>query len=119
MRFILIAMILFGFAGGATASPRVLDGNTTAKDQILLSLAGKTEIEIEHILGTPTIARAEGMGAMWTYQLPGCVGFVFFEAGVPGQDRRFVGATTGPRRRGDVVLPLEDCLGPMLGASLN
>ena len=61
-------------------------------------------------LGDPVIARAEGLGAMWTYQQPDCVLFVFFTSAAPGEPRRLSAISSGPRRRGDVVPAPDECL---------
>ncbi len=98
--------------GGAMAQTTPVDPLAQDAAQTPLSMEG-----VQARLGPPHVARQEGMGAMWTYSWPDCALFVFFEAAAPDQPLRFVGASTGPRRRGAAVLPLEACLASRPGAS--
>lgn len=41
-------------------------------------LAGADETTVSARLGEPLTARREGLGAMWTYRLPGCLLYVYF-----------------------------------------
>lgn len=42
------------------------------------TLAGADEAAVSARLGEPLAARREGLGAMWTYRLPGCLLYVYF-----------------------------------------
>jgi hypothetical protein len=59
-------------------------------------------------LGEPDVSRAEGKGALWTYRLPRCALYLFFHDGPKGL--KVSGASTGPRRRGDALLTVSDCI---------
>ena len=83
----------------------------------LAVLRGLNEEDVLARLGNPTLARGEGLGAMWTYVGTRCSLFVFFSAPAPGTPRLFSGATVGPRQRGERPLPLEECLAQWLPPS--
>jgi hypothetical protein len=73
------------------------------------ALLGASENDVRAALGEPAVARREDGGAMWTYRLPACALFVFFRAS-GREGLRVVGATSGPRRRGDAAPSAEVCL---------
>jgi hypothetical protein len=75
----------------------------------LKALLERGEGDVRARLGEPDVARREDGGAMWTYRLPGCALYVFFRtAGREGL--RVVGASTGPRRQGEVAPEVDACL---------
>jgi hypothetical protein len=77
-------------------------------------LLGVGEADVTARLGSPDVARAEGAGAMWTYQLPDCALFVFFRRQVP-EGLKVSGAASGPRTRGRTPPPVNECLSEALG----
>lgn len=72
------------------------------------SLNDLTTRQVRTRLGEPAVAHAEGKGAMWTYRSDTCALMVFFED--KGKGLRAAGAVTGPRRRGEPVPDLEECM---------
>jgi hypothetical protein len=89
-------------AGAQEAAP--VAGPVTLK-----ALLDRGEGDVRARLGEPDVARREDGGAMWTYRLPGCALYVFFRtAGREGL--RVVGASTGPRRHGEVAPEVDACL---------
>ena len=75
----------------------------------LKALLDRGEGDVRAKLGEPDVARREDGGALWTYRLPRCALYVFFRtAGREGL--RVVGASTGPRRHGEVAPEVDACL---------
>jgi hypothetical protein len=72
------------------------------------SLNDLTTRQVRARLGEPAVAHAEGKGAMWTYRSDDCALMVFFED--KGKGLRTAGAVTGPRKRGEPVPALDDCV---------
>ena len=71
-------------------------------------MLGATTAQIRSRLGAPDVAHAEGRGAFWTYRLPDCALFVFFQD--EGKGLKVSGLSSGPRKRGQAAAPTEDCL---------
>jgi hypothetical protein len=81
------------------------------------SLADLTTRQVRARLGEPSVAHAEGKGAMWTYRSDDCALMVFFED--RGKGLRAAGAVTGPRRRGEPVPQLDDCMADLRVTALS
>jgi hypothetical protein len=81
------------------------------------SLADLTTRQVRQRLGEPSVSHAEGKGAMWTYRGDECALMVFFED--KGKGLRAAGAVTGPRRRGEPVPQLDDCMADLKGPALS
>lgn len=97
------------FIAALLASP----APSTAPSVKLLLGAGEAEARIR--LGQPDIARREAGGAVWTYARPSCALLVFFRpAGREGM--RVVGASAGPRRRGEAAPSTDSCLAAVAAA---
>lgn len=79
-----------------------------SEDPGLGRLLHATPAAVRARLGDPDVARAEGLGALWTYRLPHCALFLFFHDGPRGL--RVMGAATGPRRRGEAAPTVPACL---------
>lgn len=77
----------------------------------------REEAAARELIGEPLIARSEGLGAMWTYQQPDCVLFVFFTSAAPGEPHRLSAISSGPRRRGDRVPPADECLAAQMATA--
>jgi hypothetical protein len=88
-----------------------------ADPKLFEQVKDREEAAARELIGDPLIARAEGLGAMWTYQQPDCVLFVFFTSAAPGEPRRLSAISSGPRRRGDVVPPPEECLAAQMASA--
>jgi len=78
------------------------------EDRALGPLTNASPEQVRDQLGEPDVARAEGRGAFWTYQLERCALFLFFHDGPNGL--RLAGAATGPRQRGDASISVQACL---------
>ncbi len=91
-------------------APQITSSATDAVNRLI----GLSEGATATLLGTPLIARSEGLGAMWTYQQPSCVLFVFFGAASPSDARAVRGITSGPRQRGDTIMSPAECLAVQL-----
>ena len=105
-----------GPAGVACAKPSKLQTASRNKDQdpspagsaqSLGVLLHATPDRVRTRLGEPSIARAEGKGALWTYEGSRCALFIFFrdEGGL-----HVSGAAAGPRRHGVSPPDLDVCL---------
>ena len=81
------------------------------------SLADLTTRQVRQRLGEPSVAHAEGKGAMWTYRGEDCALMVFFED--RGKGLRAAGAVTGPRKRGEPVPQLDDCMADLRVSALG
>jgi hypothetical protein len=86
------------------AAPAPLPPPPTLRE---LTSAGETQVRDR--LGAPDVARHEDAGAFWTYRYKTCALFIYFRA-EDGQPLKVTGASTGPRRRGQAVLPVDACL---------
>ena len=74
----------------------------------LQTLANATQAQVRAKFGDPDVARSEGDGAFWTYQLPDCALFVFFRK--EAKVLRVSGLSAGPRRRGEPAPETAECL---------
>lgn len=121
MRFVLpIACALAAIAGQATAAskfapdragPAVRPAQTLRADapaETQVGMLGASTGQIRAKLGAPDVAHNEGRGAFWTYRLPECALFVFFQD--EGKGLKVSGLSSGPRRRGQAQASTEDCL---------
>jgi len=72
-------------------------------------LVGADEALVKASLGEPVLARAEGAGAMWTYRLPDCALFVYFQK-QGTQPLKVTGAAAGPLARGAATPETDACL---------
>ena len=73
------------------------------------ALTGTDEAAVKAALGEPVLARAEGAGALWTYRLPDCALFVYFQR-EGAQTLKVSGASAGPLMRGGATLETDACL---------
>ena len=116
MRFALISAIFISVA--ITAPPtlaKAVKHPVTLKKQAaekteppgLTGLLHAAPDKVRARLGEPSIARAEGKGAFWTYRAPRCALYIFFkdEGGLKAS-----GAAAGPRKRGVAAPDLDTCL---------
>ena len=71
-------------------------------------LFAATPAQVRARFGDPDVSRSEGKGAFWTYRMPHCALFLFFQDGAKGL--RVSGASTGPRKRGEPAPTVEACL---------
>ena len=71
-------------------------------------LFAATPAQVRARFGDPDVSRSEGKGAFWTYRMPNCALFLFFQDGPKGL--RVSGASTGPRKRGEPTPTVEACL---------
>ena len=105
--------------GGATAgagheAPRetlheeARDEAKVADADGLGKLFAATPAQVRARFGDPDVSRSEGKGAFWTYRMPNCALFLFFQDGAKGL--RVSGASTGPRKRGEPTPTVEACL---------
>lgn len=85
----------------ATAAP--------ADPLAVTSLTGLAGPEVEQRLGRPSLTRAEGRGAMWTYRRAECSLFVFFTQGADAV-YRVSGFDAGSRRLNAPAPTPEACL---------
>ncbi len=117
MRAIAFLAVVLALAGrpalaASTAPPRhseaVDNAETPEDDSGLGRLFHAAPQAVRDRLGDPDVARAEGKGAFWTYRLPHCALFLFFHESPRGL--RLVGASTGPRLRGEPLLGVSACL---------
>jgi hypothetical protein len=92
------------------AAPRRAEPESTieADDGGLGPLFHASTGAVRERLGDPDVSRAEGKGAFWTYRLPNCALFVFFHESSRGL--RVTGASTGPRKRGEPPMTVQQCL---------
>ncbi len=116
MKFALISMIFAGVAFAAfpaagkgpkhVAAPKEEEAKETASAG-LTGLLHASPDRVKTRLGEPSIARAEGRGAFWTYRAPRCALYIFFkdEGGL-----KVSGAAAGPRQRGAAYADLDTCL---------
>lgn len=73
------------------------------------ALVGRDEAAVKAQLGEPALARAEGAGALWTYRLPDCALFVYFQRD-GAQPLKVSGASSGPLARGASAPETDACL---------
>jgi len=73
-------------------------------------LLGRGEAEIRERLGEPEIARAEEVGAMWTYRRPTCALHVFFRREGERGALRVSGVSSGPLKPGAAAPDVNACL---------
>ena len=107
--WLLAAAVLPMAAPGVVLAQSSGSGATASQAPRVGALLGASEGDVRAALGEPAVARREDGGAMWTYRLPSCALFVFFRAS-GREGLRVVGATSGPRRRGDAAPSAEVCL---------
>lgn len=95
----------------APAAPGVIAAPTVQPADPLspAALVGVDGPEVERRLGRPSLTRAEGRGAMWTYRRAECSVFVFFEQGAD-QIYRVTGLDAGARRLNAPTPTPEACL---------
>ncbi len=116
MRLPLISAIFVSVAlAGPTASAKAVKHRAEAKkpapaQPITHGLTGLLHASPDRVrarLGEPSIARAEGKGAIWTYRAPRCALYIFFreDGGL-----KVSGAAVGPRKRGVAAPDLDTCL---------
>ena len=98
-----LALVIAMIAAPAAAQP------TDAAPAPPGGLLGLSEAGVRTRLGEPDVARREDQGAMWTYQRPACALYVYFRA-AGREGLRVVGASTGPRLRGEPASGVEACL---------
>lgn len=110
----LIAAVLFLASGMAQAAEKSAprraepEAATEEEDGGLGPLFHAPTSAVRERLGDPDVSRAEGKGAFWTYRLPNCALFVFFHESPRGL--RVTGASTGPRKRGEPPMTVQQCL---------
>lgn len=92
-------------APGAIAAPAVQPADPLSP----AAFVGVDGPEVERRLGRPSLTRAEGRGAMWTYRRAECSVFVFFEQGAD-QTYRVTGLDAGARRLNAAAPTPEACL---------
>lgn len=73
------------------------------------SFIGSDEAAVRARLGEPTLARAEGAGAMWTYVTDACALHMFFRLDRDGR-MKVNAAGAGPRRRTDTTPDVDVCV---------
>lgn len=73
------------------------------------SFIGSDEAAVRARLGEPTLARAEGAGAMWTYVTEACALHMFFRLDRDGR-MKVNAAGAGPRRRADATPDVDACV---------
>ena len=78
-------------------------------------LFAATPAQVRARFGDPDVSRSEGKGAFWTYRMPNCALFLFFQDGPKGL--RVSGASTGPRKRGEPTPTVEACLAQAIETS--
>jgi hypothetical protein len=116
MRFALISAIFASVAITApAATAKAVKHSNPPKNQTmkgppesnLTGLLHATADRVRSRLGEPSIARAEGKGAFWTYRGQNCALYIFFkdEGGL-----KVSGAAVGPRKRGVTAPDLNICL---------
>jgi len=104
---ILICLSLVAVAQNASAAkPRATPASEPQTG--LQSLTNATQAEVRAKFGEPHVARAEGAGAFWTYQLPDCALFVFFRK--DAKVLKVSGLSAGPRRRGEPAPDAAACI---------
>jgi hypothetical protein len=86
------------------------------KAQGLAGLLHAAPDRVRAHLGEPSIARAEGKGAFWTYRGPRCALYIFFreDGGL-----KVSGAAVGPRKRGVPAPDLDTCLADLEQSQAN
>jgi hypothetical protein len=100
-----LALVIALIATPAAAQPEA----AVQAQAPLKGLLGSSEAGVRTRLGEPDVARREDQGAMWTYRRPDCALYVYFRA-AGREGLRVVGASTGPRRRGEPAPGVEACL---------
>jgi len=120
--FLITALAAAALAGAALAAapkaaPKFSSANASARPPRAVEagpelpggrMLGATTSQIRSRLGAPDVAHAEGRGAFWTYRLPDCALFVFFQD--EGKGLKVSGLSSGPRKRGQTAAGTEDCL---------
>lgn len=81
---------------------------TPPAQDALGKLFAASPAQVRARFGDPDVSRSEGKGAFWTYRMPHCALFLFFQDGPKGL--RVSGASTGPRKRGEPTPTVEACL---------
>jgi hypothetical protein len=114
MRFLVVMTCLSAtaLAGSAwAAKPREIAKVEAVRGEAIngiQALDNATQAQVRARFGEPHVARAEGAGAFWTYQLPDCALFVFFRK--DGKALRVSGLSSGPRRRGESAPEAATCM---------
>lgn len=75
----------------------------------LSALVGADGPAVQARLGEPSLTRAEGQGALWTYRREGCAVLVFFRQ--QGGVYRVTGMEAGASRLGAPAPDVETCAG--------
>lgn len=77
MKYVLLCFFCLTVTACVTAP--VPDASPASREKVTAFLADKSQIQIERLLGEPTVSRTESPYQLWAYQTNNCSTLIYFD----------------------------------------